>query len=130
VESTPGATKKHLQLRAATNTKQIAIDHRTMGIADRRSGDIEPNCHARMAAKRRNSVTNSPNPLEEIPVRAIEALNGKADAAHAVDNTVCIPAGIHSAETDRVAKREQNKESRADPVKEGRGHFCVRELHS
>jgi len=65
VEKTPGAIKKYLQVRTAMKAKQMANDHRTTGISDRRSRDIEPSYHAKMAANTRDTETKSPNPLKK-----------------------------------------------------------------
>src|ERR1700674_4699612 len=64
-ENTPGTMKKYLQERTAISTKQRANDHRTKENPARLSGDIDPSCHARIAAKTRNTETKSPNPLKK-----------------------------------------------------------------
>jgi hypothetical protein len=61
-ENISGTTKKYLQLRKVTTTKQAAKLRVTIGIAANCSLGRLPSCHAKIAANSRKSVTKNPKP--------------------------------------------------------------------
>jgi hypothetical protein len=61
-ENISGTTKKYLQLRKVTMTKQAAKPQVTIGIAANCSLGRPPSCHAKIAANSRKTVTKNPKP--------------------------------------------------------------------